>query len=171
MGIRGPDKEEVTRIDKKQIVIMLSLVAMVAMISSLAYTAYVGNASTTTGNINAGDQAFMAPGLFGCGRGGPRGRGGNQLIEVSAEYNQTVTNILNNDTDIQNLLSEGYNISSIRPVIKTVVQGDGSIVQKATTAIVLLEKDATSRAAAYVDITNQKVTRIVKSTVAVIDKS
>jgi hypothetical protein len=161
----------VTHIDKKQIVIMLSLLAMIVMISSLAYTAYVGNASTTTGNLNISDQALMTPGLFGCGRGGPRGRGGNQLIEVSAEYNQTVTNILNNDTDIENLLSEGYNISSIRPVIKTVVQGDDSVVQKATTAIVLLEKDTTARAAAYVDITNQKVTRIVILTETVIDKS
>jgi hypothetical protein len=162
---------EVIHIDRKRIVIMLTIVAMAAMLSSVAFTAYANNTSLTTYSTSA--QVSKVPNLFGWGHGGP-GRGGygrNGFVEVSAEYNQTVTNIVESDTDIQNLLSEGYSISQIRPVIRTVVQGDGSVVTKATTAIVLLEKGTTARATAYVDIEQGKVTQIVTLATTVIDKS
>ena len=162
---------EVKQIDKKQIVIMLSIVAMAAMLSSVAFTVYANNNSLTTYSTDA--KVSTVPDLFCWGHGGQGrgGHGGNGFVEVSAEYNQTVTNILESDTDIQNLLSEGCSISQIRPVIKTVVQGDGSVVTKATTAIVLLEKDTTTKATAYVDIEQGKVTQIVILATTVIDKS
>ena len=59
----------------------------------------------------------------------------------------------------------------MRPIIKTVVEADGTVVTKATSAIVMLEKDTTSRATALVDIEESKVTEIVILTRTVIDKS
>ncbi len=101
-------------------------------------------------------------------RGGWRCGG---YVEVSAAYNETVTNITKSDTDVQNLLADGYSISAIRPIIKTTVEADGSVFQKATSAVVLLTKDSTARATAWVDLSAGKVTKIVILTMTVIDKS
>jgi hypothetical protein len=62
-------------------------------------------------------------------------------------------------------------VTSIRPIVKSTVAGDGSITQKASTAKVTLEKDGTGYATVDVDITAAKVTRIVIVIKNVIDKS
>jgi len=100
-----------------------------------------------------------------------RGRGGFGFIEVSDEFKENVITIAKADSDVQALLTDGYNITQVRPVIKTVVEADGTIVTKATSAIVVLEKDTTNRATALVDIEEAKVTEIVILTRTVIDKS
>ena len=109
-------------------------------------------------------------------RGGPgchgRGFGGYmENIEVSAEFNQTVTTILGNDSDIKNLLTQGYTVTSIRPRVQSTIRADGTVTSKATTAIIALQNGTSGLAIVNVDITNAKVSQIVILTRTVIDKT
>lgn len=104
------------------------------------------------------------------GFGGPGGMmGGFGSIQVSSDFTQNVTNIVQNDSDVQNLLTQGYNITSIRPVISTVIDGNGNVTTSATTANVILQS-TTGRALVVVDLTQAKVTKIVTTTTTVINK-
>ncbi len=120
-------------------------------------------------NMMTGDQGFGGAMGFGRGHGGFMGGMGN--IEVSSEYTANVTAILNADTDIANLISQGYNVTSINPLIKNVIEGDGTIATQATNAIVTLQNGTSGYATAYVDISQAKVTQIVILTQTVIDKT
>lgn len=91
-------------------------------------------------------------------------------IEISEEFKNNVVNIAKSDSDVQNLLSEGYNVTRIQPIIKTVVEADGSVVAKAKSAILTLRKDGSSLAFIWVDVENNKVTRIEIITRTVIEK-
>jgi len=91
-------------------------------------------------------------------------------IEVSEEFKNNVVNIAKGDPDVQNLLSEGYNVTRIEPIIKTIVEADGSVVAKAKSAILMLRKDTSGVAFVWVDVENSKVTRIEIITRAVIEK-
>jgi hypothetical protein len=106
-------------------------------------------------------------------RQGPRGMGwgfaGN--IEVSAGYNSTVNTILSGDTDVQSLIAQGYNVTAIRPIVTNTVQVDGTVTAKATTAIVMLQKDTTGIAFVRVNVDQAKVEQIVIVTRTVIDKT
>ena len=90
-------------------------------------------------------------------------------IQVSSDFTANVTNIVKNDSDVQNLLTQGYNITAIRPVISTVIDGNGNVVTSATTANVILQS-TTGRALVVVDLTQAKVTKIVTTTTTVINK-
>jgi len=153
--------------------VVLSVVAISAILGSIALTAYATDDaqenSTLIEPMGLGFRESMGHGFLGGRMRGGWGCGG--YIEVSAAYNETVLNIANSDTDVQNLLADGYSISAIRPIIKATVDADGSVVQKATSAVVLLTKDTTSRATAWVDLSAEKVTKIVIMTMKVIDKS
>lgn len=126
-------------------------------------------------NMMTDTQGFNA---FG---GGPGGRGGHGHvmgdmggmgnIEVSSEYTANVNAILGNDTDVQSLVSQGYNVTSINPIVKNVIEGDGTLVTKATTATVILQNGTSGFAIVTVDVANAKVTQIVTITRTVIDKS
>jgi len=152
-------------VDRRNALMLLSLVAVAAVIGSTALTVYASDNGEEISN------GFARTCGWGWGRGWRRGGGPYGFIEVSAEYNQTVINIAKSDSDVQNLLAEGYSISAVRPIIKSVVQADGSVVTKATSAVVMLEKDTTGRAEVYVDVTNGKVMKIVIITMTVIEKS
>ncbi|MGB9718007.1 MAG: hypothetical protein ACPL4E_06140 [Thermoproteota archaeon] len=91
-------------------------------------------------------------------------------IEISEEFKNNVVNIAKSDSDVQNLLSEGYNVTCIQPIIKTVVEADGSVVAKAKSAILTLRKDNSGMAFVWVDVENSKVTRIEIITRTVIEK-
>ncbi len=108
---------------------------------------------------------------FGRGPGGRGGRGGCFPIEVSEEYEQKVIAIAENDTDVQNLLAEGHNVTAVRPIIKNIVDADGYLTTRATTAILILQKDTSSCASVLVDIEAGEVTQIVILTRTIIDKS
>ena len=97
--------------------------------------------------------------------------GGNNNIEVSSAYIANVTSILDNDTNVQNLLSEGYNVTSINPIIQNVLNGDGTVTVQATTAVVTLQDGTSGYAIAHVDLETAKVTQIVIITRTVIDNS
>ena len=111
--------------------------------------------------------------------GGPRGHGGHDgefrgniaNIEVSSEYTANVNTILNNDTDVQNIISQGYNVTSINPIVKNVIEGNGTLAAKATTAIVMMQNGTSGYATINVDVANSQVTQIVTITRTVIDKS
>ncbi len=91
-------------------------------------------------------------------------------IEVSEEFEQTVMDIAESDTDVQSLIIEGYNVTLVRPIIKTVVDSEGNVVTKATNAVLILQKDTTGHASIMVNIEEAKVTQIVILTRTVIDK-
>jgi len=115
-----------------------------------------------------GDQGFA---------GGPGDRFGDgfgeqmENIEISSAYNQTISNILGNDTDVQKLVSQGYNVTLIRPILSSTINADGTVTTKASTAVVTMQNGNSGLATISIDITNAKVTQIIIVTRTVIDKS
>jgi hypothetical protein len=91
-------------------------------------------------------------------------------LEVSEDFKQKVLGIAESDSDVKNLLSEGYNITVIRPIVKAFVQGDGTVTVKATGAVLLLSKDKTGWANVEVDVEAGKVTKIIIHSRTVIQK-
>ena len=180
---------------------LVLLTAFAAIVGGLAATSFAAEANSTTSetatsevvtttseavtastelNANATDFPFWGMGGmmmgeqgFGGGHGGhgPRGMGGIGNIEVSSEYTATVNSILANDTDVQNLITEGYNVTSIRPMVKSVIGADGTLTTKATTAVVALQNGTSGFATVSVDVEQAKVTQIVIITRTVIDKT
>ncbi len=107
---------------------------------------------------------------FGMGHRGFGNGLAPQAIQVSADFTANVTNIAKSDSDVQNLLNQGFNITSIRPVITTSIDGNGTLVTQASTANVLLVGNNGSRSFVVVDLSQAKVTKIVTLTVTEIDK-
>lgn len=113
---------------------------------------------------------------FGCFKhaiwGFPQ-HGGFGQVEVSDEFKQNVTSIASADSDVQNLLNTGYNVTSVTPIFKTVVDGNGHVTTQASTAILTLVKDeptSKGRATVVVDIDQAKVTTIYIGTRTIIQK-
>ena len=71
---------------------------------------------------------------------------------------------------MQNLLADAYNITDVRPIINTIVEADGTVTMKATTAIVMLSQNTTGKAFVTVNVDEGKVTEIVILTRTVIEK-
>ena len=94
---------------------------------------------------------------------------GSEAIQLSSDFKENATNIAKNDIDVQNLLNQGYNITSIRPIISTTVDGNGNVVTKASTADLTLI-GTNGRALVVVDLSQAKVTKIVTLTMTEIDK-
>jgi len=129
--------------------------------------------STTQDTTTVPEMQMMDQGSNGfmSGHGGRGHDGSMSNIEVSEEYNATVTSILENDADVADLISEGYTVTSIHPIIKTVVEGDGTVATTATTAKVTMTNGTSGYATINVDITNSQVTYITIVTKTVIDKT
>ncbi len=184
------------KIDKKITALTLLLItAFAAVVGGLIATTNIANAtenSTTSDNTTNADQNNNIPELsfggmkgmtmgeqgFGGGPGygrGPRARGGFMdgmgNIEASSEYTSNVNAILGNDSDVQNLISQGYNVTAINPIVKNIIQADGTLSTKATTAMVTLQNGTSGFATVSVDISQAKVTQIVIITRTVIDKT
>ncbi|MEM2221344.1 MAG: hypothetical protein QW215_02925 [Ignisphaera sp.] len=90
-------------------------------------------------------------------------------VIVSDEYKAKIIEILKTDPDVKKLLENGYNITVIKPLIKMYVQGDGSVVLKATQASVTLCKKGEGITVVLVDIEEGKVLKILQY--KVIEKS
>jgi hypothetical protein len=149
---------------------MLSTVLILAILSGIAVMVYangVANGASTESDIML-NYGGCPGGGHGFGRHGFGWGGGS--ITVSQEYKDKVTNMAQNDSDVQSLLADGYNITDVRPIINTVVEADGIVAMKATTAVVMLEKDTTGRAFVTVNVEEGKVTEIVILTRTVIEK-
>jgi len=159
--------------DRRKALVLLTAVAAAAIMSGIILTAYSADNGEESGTNSAEwiNERMMMPRACMGPRGWMRGRGGFGFIEVSDEFKENVINIAKSDQDVQALLTDGYNITQVRPIIKTVVEADGTVATKATSAIVMLEKDTTNRATAWVDLEEAKVTEIVILTRTVIDKS
>jgi hypothetical protein len=140
------------------------------------------DSETTLSAINATDNGPIGVNGFGGGpimigmeprfgmghRGMDRGFG-SEAIQLSNDFTANATNIAKNDIDVQNLLNQGYNITSIRPIISTTVDGNGNVVTKASTADLTLI-GTNGRALVVVDLSQTKVTKIVTLTMTEIDK-
>jgi len=157
--------------DRRNALMLLSLVALAAVIGSTALTVYAADNGEERGNGFAGWFNGRMP-WGACGQLGGWGHGGGRygFIEVSEEYKENVINIAKSDKDMQNLLNGGYNITGVRPIITTKVDAKGNVVMKATSAIVMLQKDTTGNASVWVNVEEGKVTRIVILTRTVIEK-
>lgn len=165
------NKKDVMNINKGKALILLTAVAVAAVMGGVVLNAYSANNVKQSSNSSTEwvNWATM-PGTCGWADRGMRGQGGFGFIEVSNEFKQNVINIAENDTDVQTLLNEGYNITGVRPIIKSIVEADGTVTTKATSAIVILGKYTTSHASVWVDLEQAKVTQIVILTRTVIEK-
>jgi len=92
-------------------------------------------------------------------------------IEISDEFKEKVLSIALSDSDVQNLISQGYNVTRIQPTIKMAVQGDGAITLKATGAIVTLRNGNGGFAQVHVDLEKGAVTQIIIRSITVIKKT
>ena len=160
-------------LERKIKTIIISAVLVLAILSGIAAYAYANgtnnsNATSYLANEYGGYNNSSAPFFERHGRGW--GCGLNGPVTVSQEYINNVINIAKNDSDVQNLLANGYNITGVRPIISSTVQADGTVVTKATTAIVMLSQNTTGRALVTVNVEEAKVTRIVILTRTVIEK-
>lgn len=176
---------------KSKVLALFSMMAVVATVSGILLAPLMVNAAETdeqyltTQTSNSAETIIEEtnqivppswnPGCMEFGRHGmKRGMhdfGGFGSIEISEEFEQTVISIAQNDTDVQDLINDGYNVTSVIPLIKTVVDGEGNIVTKATSAVVTLQNDSTGHATILVNVEEAKVTQIVILTRTVIDKS
>jgi hypothetical protein len=133
-----------------------------------------GPTDSVTGNatniVPCWGEGPMGFGRHGRGFGCEFGMGGFGAIEVSDAYKTAITTIAKNDSDVQTLLANGYNVTRVIPMVKTVIDGEGNITTKATNATVILEKDTTGIAFVSVDLSQSKVTQIVTYTKTVIEK-
>jgi hypothetical protein len=182
--------------DRKNMgLIMLSVIAVAAIVSGVLIATQainpqvsaadneqttdqttVTSQTATDANYTIGPQWFCMgdQGRFGFGGRGPfeprMGMGQYGGIEVSTDYQNNVINIANNDTDVQQLLNDGYNVTRVIPNLQTVIDGTGNVVTQATNATVILTKADTGRAVVSVDLQQSKVTQIVTYTRTVIQK-
>jgi len=92
-------------------------------------------------------------------------------VEMSEEYREKVLRITTEDADVAKLLENGYNITSIKPIIKAYVEADGSVSLRADEALVILRKEK-SIAAVLVNLKEEKVAKIAiySFSVTVIEK-
>jgi hypothetical protein len=164
------------KIDRKnKALILLALVAVSAMLGGIALTTYAAdNGEENSNGFPDGFNGKMMMGPCGWARGGLRGGLGGWrgygFVEVSEEFEENVVSIAESDEDVQALLSDGYNITQVRPIIRTRVEANGDVVTKATSAIVMLCKDTTGKASVWVDLEEGTVTKIVILTITVIEK-
>ncbi|MGD8545660.1 MAG: hypothetical protein PVH12_05740 [Candidatus Bathyarchaeota archaeon] len=145
--------------------------AVSALLGGIALTAYANE--NDEGNSNGFPERVnrrMMMEICRMPRERPHGWRYHGFIEVSEEFEENAINIAKSDQDVQNLVDDGYNFTRVRPIIKTIVEADGEVDTKATSAIVILAKDSTSHASVWVDLEEGKVTEIVILTRTVIEK-
>ena len=162
------------RLERKVKLLMLSTVLILAVLSGVAVMVYANGVTNGTSTSTEANVMFDYGGCYGEHGFGRRGFGWEgSNITISQAYKDNVIGIAENDSDVQNLLAEGYNVTGIRPIMSTVIQADGTVTMKATTATVVLEKDTTNasgRAFVTVNVEEAKVTRIEILTRTVIEK-
>jgi hypothetical protein len=162
-------------------VTLLTVVAFATIMGGFLLTTQAADTTATTdaNTLNTAavtldsNCSWLGFGGHGFG-GGPMGAFGGCRgfgpVEVSSEFVQNVTNIAKSDADVQNLLAQGYNITSVRPIITNVVDANGYVTTKATNATVILQKDSSGYASVLVNLEEGKVTRIIILTRTVIEK-
>ncbi len=134
------------------------------------------NTSTTTTVADDNASQYFC---FGHGRMGlmtiqvEHGFGGHGQVQVSDEFKENVTSIASADSDVQDLLNNGYNVTAVTPILQSTVDGNGYVTTRASTAILTLTKDDTNsygRAQVLVNIDQATVTKIYTETRTLIEK-
>lgn len=166
---------------------LVALTALAAVMGAVAMSSFAAadtnsttsDPTTVTAQDSSGNQPMFSANMMGeqgfggmqggRGHGCMNGMGAMGNLEVSSEYNATVNTILSSDTDVQTLLTQGYSVKAIQPIVHNIIEGDGTIATKASTAMVILENGTHGYSIVNVDIANAKVTQITTTTV--IDKS
>ena len=163
-----------TKVDRKsKALILLTVVAVAAILGSIALTVYAADNEEETCSefpkwIN--EKMRLGPEIRAWARRWLRGQRQHRFIEVSEEFKENVINIAESDEDVQDLLDDGYNITRVRPIVKSIIEADGDVETKATSAVVMLCKDTTSKAFVWVNVEEGTVTKIVILTRTVIEK-
>lgn len=146
--------------------ITLALVALVATSAALAYARAAGKESVPRGLLVNDEQgAKLLPWLRWLWPAKPL----RPPVEVSEEYKERVLEIIRGDPDTAKLLEEGFNVTRVKPIIKTYVGADGSVTLRADQALVVLRKDK-SFALALVDLKEGKVVKIAIISATLIEK-
>lgn len=83
-----------------------------------------------------------------------------RYIELSEDFKVKIREILVNNETTKSLIDKGFNITSIRPYIKLVVLGDGSVVLRVTEVLVTLYKRGEGVVYVLVDYVNGKVMHV-----------
>lgn len=156
---------------KSKALILLTIVAVSALLGGIALTVYANE--NNENNSNGFPEQFnrrMMDGICKIRREGAHNWRHHGFIEVSEEFEENAINIAKSDQDVLDLLDDGYNIIRVKPIIRAIVEADGEVDTKATSAIVMLAKDSTGHASVWVDLEEGKVTEIVILTRTVIEK-
>ncbi len=147
------------------------MVAVAAIMGGIVLNAYSGyNGEESNNGFAPWINDRMMARTNGWSHRWQRGCGCFRFLEVSEEFEENVIDIAKSDQDVLDLLDDGYNITGVRPIIKAVVDADGNVETRATSAIALLEKDESSHASVWVDLEEARVTRIVIISRTVIEK-
>ncbi len=94
------------------------------------------------------------------------------VIELSEGFRERILKIASSDTDVKNLLSEGYNVSDVKVIhMKFTVQENGQIIMESDKVLLTLINGEGSRAFVEIDLKAEKVTKITIVNMAVINKS
>ena len=171
------------KLEKKTKILMVSaLLVLATILSGVAVYAYASaetNPAPPSSNLTCYyNGTFTSSGpLFGdhCrGWGGFGGFGGS--LNVTQAFKNNVISIAKNNTNVQNLITNGYNVTDVRPIITGTVEGNGTVTFAATSAIVTLTQStinqnttSTGRALVWVNVEQAKVTKIVTTTRTVIE--
>jgi hypothetical protein len=160
-------------------VVFAAIIGGVWLAQATVSTSTLENSTTTTATAapDTNSTIFIGEGFGGMGGGrhgfggfGPGGFGGRGGIEESSDFTANVTNIAKADSDVQNLLNSGYNITAVMPTFKTTVDGNGNVATQATTAFVMLQNGTMGHSIVTVDLTQNKVTQIETFTRTIITK-
>jgi hypothetical protein len=162
----------VINIDKKKVTILLTALTVAAIMSGIALSVYAADNGNESSNGFAGwcNGRMMMAGPYGETFRRQHRWEGPGFIEVSDEFKENAISIAESDSDVQALLDDGYNITRVRPFIKTLVEADGAVETKAADVIVMLKNDEAGHAAVCIDLEEAKVTKIVILTRTVIEK-
>ena len=142
---------------------MLCVVVIATVLGSWYYTAYAVDAENDPVDCVIRGSPVRRLWLWARGR--------YRFVDISDEFKSKVIEIVDNDPDGAALLAEGYTFKEVRPNIQVTVGAEGELTAKVVEAILVLERDETkSHAAVWVNIEEERVTRITTLTRTVIEK-
>jgi hypothetical protein len=172
----------VTELERKtKILVVSALLVLATVLSGVAVYAYANsdNATNTSSNVTCYyNGTFLGPQpFFGRRCRGWAGFGWfGETLNVSQAFKDNVISIAEINKDVQNLITNGYNVTAVMPIITATVEANGTVTFEATSAIVTLtlsttgqNTTSTGRALVWVNVQQAKVTKIVTTTRTVIE--
>ncbi len=152
---------------KALVVAAISLAIIVLGMATVVVNAKPDNDRLNTKTVAGGNGAATGVGfqrmlrhlhMFPPGKG--LGLGVGAALELSDELKEGVLAILKEDSNVSELLNEGYNVTAIIPLIKLVVQGDGSIALEVVKVWVNLHKEGEGVVHVLLDYEKGEVVKI-----------